>query len=83
MIPPASPATLRHMKRTNLVLDDALLNAVKLIYEEKTYSRAVNRAMEEAVRTARKGDLISMFGKVEWVGDLSEMRGDHKPQSLC
>lgn len=66
------------MKRTNLVLDDALLNAVKLIYEEKTYSGAVNRAMEEAVRTARKGDLISMFGKVEWVGDLSEMRGDHQ-----
>ena len=67
------------MKRTNLVLDDALLEAVKHIYEEKTYSGAVNRAMEDAVRTARKKDLVSMFGKVDWVGDLSEMRGDHLP----
>ena len=67
------------MKRTNLILDDALLEAVKQIYEEKTYSGAVNRAMEDAVRAARKKDLVSMFGKVDWVGDLSEMRGDHQP----
>lgn len=64
------------MKRTNLVLDGALLDAIKQIYEEKTYSGAVNRAMEDAVRTARKKDLIGMFGKVDWVGDLSEMRDD-------
>lgn len=66
------------MKRTNLVLDDTLLSAVKHIYEEKTYSGAVNRAMEEAVRAAQKRDLMNMFGTVEWVGDLGEMRGDHQ-----
>lgn len=67
------------MKRTNLVLDDVLLEAVKQIYEESTYSGAVNRAMEDAVRTARKKDLVGMFGKVDWVGDLSQMREDHQP----
>jgi len=54
------------------------MEEVLKIYGEKTYSSAVNRAMQDAVRMARLRDLHSLFGNVEWTGDLGEMREDHK-----
>ncbi|MBI5281271.1 MAG: type II toxin-antitoxin system VapB family antitoxin [Candidatus Solibacter usitatus] len=62
----------------NVVLDADVLKEAMQFYGEKTYSGAINRALKEAVRQARIKDLVSLFGKVEWEGDLGEMREDHK-----
>jgi Arc/MetJ family transcription regulator len=64
------------MKRTNLVLDEALLEEATRVLKAKTYSAAVNRALEEAIKIKRIQSLTSYFGTGLWKGDLSEMRED-------
>jgi Arc/MetJ family transcription regulator len=67
------------MKRTNLVLrEDLLLEATRLS-GEKTYSKAVERALEEYVRRARARGILALRGSGAWEGDLAEMRGDAPP----
>jgi Arc/MetJ family transcription regulator len=64
------------MKRTNLVLDEQLLEEATRLSGEKTYSRAVARALEEFVRRAKARRILDLRGSGAWHGDLSEMRRD-------
>jgi Arc/MetJ family transcription regulator len=64
------------MKRTNLVLDEQLLKDATKILGAKTYSAAVNTALEEAIRTRRVKSLSRFFGSGIWEGRLDEMRRD-------
>jgi Arc/MetJ family transcription regulator len=64
------------MKRTNLVLREDLLEEATRLSGEKTYSRAVERALEEFVRRARARQILELRGSGLWEGDLAEMRGD-------
>jgi len=64
------------MKRTNLVLDEQRLEEARRLLGTKTYSETVNKAMEEAIRIIQIRRLPDLLGKVEWHGDLSEMRED-------
>jgi hypothetical protein len=64
------------MKRTNLVLSEQLLNDVVRLSGERTYSRAVERAMEEFVRRARARQILSLQGTGLWQGELAVMRED-------
>ena len=64
------------MKRTNLVLDEHLLEEATRLSGEKTYSRAVERALEEFVRRATARRILELRGSGLWEGDLAEMRGD-------
>ena len=64
------------MKRTNLVLDEALLKEATRTLGQKTYSATVNAALKEIVRQTQFEDLADFVGKIEWIGDLSEMRED-------
>jgi Arc/MetJ family transcription regulator len=64
------------MKRTNLVLDEALLEEALRVSGERTYSRAVERALSEFVRRARAGKILELSGSGAWEGDLGVMRGD-------
>jgi len=68
------------MKRTNLVLDAHLLEEATRALGEKTYSAAVNRALEELLRVRRIQSLPAFFGKGLWEGDLPEMRQDRAPR---
>jgi hypothetical protein len=67
------------MKRTNLVLSEDLLEEVVRVSGERTYSRAVERAMEEFVRRARARQILSLHGSGLWQGSLSVMREDTTP----
>lgn len=67
---------LIHMKRTNLVLDEKLLEEAVRVLGVKTYSATVNLALNEALRMRRIQGLADYIGNVEWHGDLPEMRGD-------
>jgi hypothetical protein len=64
------------MKRTNLVLREDLLEEATRLSGEKTYSRAVERALEEFVRRAKARKILDLRGSGLWEGDLREMRRD-------
>ena len=64
------------MKRTNLVLDEELLKEATREMGLKTYSATVNAVLKEAVRRIHVRKLADFVGKIEWIGDLSEMRED-------
>jgi Arc/MetJ family transcription regulator len=64
------------MKRTNLVLDEHLLEEARKLLGTKTYSETVNRALDEAIRIIKIRSIPQFFGKGLWKGDLAEMRED-------
>jgi Arc/MetJ family transcription regulator len=66
----------KHMKRTNLVLDGDLLEETLRLSGERTYSRAVERAMEDFVRRVKARRILELAGSGAWEGDLAEMRED-------
>ena len=68
-----------HMKRTNLVLDAALLEATLKASGERTYSRAVERAMQDFVRRSKARRILDLAGSGEWSGDLAVVREDTVP----
>ncbi len=67
------------MKRTNLVLDEELLDEVARISGEKTYSAAVNRALRDYARRAKARQILELAGSGLWEGNLSELRRDEPP----
>jgi Arc/MetJ family transcription regulator len=70
-----------HMKRTNLVLDEKLLEEATRVLGLKTYSATVNKALEEAIRIQKVRSLHQFMGTNLWQGDLAEMREDNpRPQ---
>ena len=64
------------MKRTNLVLDEELLEETLRVSGERTWSAAVSRAMEEYVRRARARRILELRGSGLWEGSLARMRRD-------
>lgn len=65
------------MKRTNVVLDEHLLDEAVKVSGEKTYARTIERALREMVRLARARSIEQFAGSGVWHGDLSEMRRDN------
>jgi hypothetical protein len=64
------------MKRTNLVLREELLEEAQRLSGERTYSRTVERALDEFVRRAKARRILDLRGSGLWQGDLVTMRGD-------
>jgi len=64
------------MKRTNVVLDEQLLEEAVRVSGEKTYARTIERALSEMVRRARARSIEQFAGSGVWTGSLSEMRRD-------
>ena len=67
------------MKRTNLVLDATLLEETLKVSQERTYSRAVARAMADFVRRAKARRILDLAGSGAWEGDLAIVREDAAP----
>jgi hypothetical protein len=68
------------MRRTNLVLDEHLLDEATRALGAKTYSAAVNTALEEIIRLKKIQRIPEFFGSGIWEGDLAVMRND-RPRS--
>jgi hypothetical protein len=64
------------MKRTNLVLNGELLEEATRLSGERTYSRTVERALEDFVRRAKARRILELAGSGLWNGDLSAVRED-------
>jgi Arc/MetJ family transcription regulator len=64
------------MKRTNLVLDEQLLEEATRLSGERTYSRTVERALQEFVKRAQARRILDLAGSGLWDGDLATVRED-------
>ena len=64
------------MKRTNLVVREALLEEAVSLSGERTYSRTVERALEDFVRRIKARRILQLAGSGLWEGDLPAMRAD-------
>jgi len=64
------------MKRTNLVLDEQLLEEAVRLSGERTYSRVVSKALDDYVRRIKARRILDLAGAGLWRGPLPEMRGD-------
>jgi len=64
------------MKRTNLVLDEHLLEEATRLSGERTYSRTVERALTELVNRAKARRILDLAGTGLWKGTLSTIRED-------
>ena len=64
------------MRRTNLVLDEALLEEAARLSGERTYSRTVERALRDFVSRARARRILELSGSGLWEGNLAAMRED-------
>jgi Arc/MetJ family transcription regulator len=66
------------MKRTNLVLDEALLEEATRLSGERTYSRTVERALLEFVQRAKARRILDLAGSGLWEGNLAVVRDDRR-----
>ena len=64
------------MKRTSLVLREDLLDEAVKLSGERTYSRTVERALEDFVRRIKARRILELAGSGLWEGDLPAMRDD-------
>lgn len=62
------------MLRTNIELDEKLVNEAMKLTRKKTKKEIVNFALMELVSKLRRKKLLKLEGKVEWAGNLSKMR---------
>ena len=66
------------MKRTNLVLDEQLLEEATRLSGERTYSRTVERALEDFVRRVKARRILDLVGSGTWEGSLADVRRDSR-----
>ena len=62
------------MGRTNVVLDDDLVAEARELTGITTIRQVIHHALRELVRHKRQRQLLALRGRVEWEGDLDEMR---------
>jgi Arc/MetJ family transcription regulator len=62
--------------RTNIVIDDKLMEATLKATGIKTKREAVEQGLRTLLRLKQQTELRKLRGKYEWVGDLDAMRRD-------
>lgn len=62
--------------RTNIVIDDALMDAALRATGARTKREAVELGLRTLVRLRAQGEIRSLRGTVRWEGDLDAMRTD-------
>ena len=60
--------------RTNIVLDDKLVEEGMRLTGVKTKRELVNLALRELIERRRRKNLLKFEGKIEWEGNLNEIR---------
>jgi len=60
--------------RTNIDLDQEMLEEFQQLTNSKSKRETVHRALEEAIGMFKRRKLAEMKGQVAWEGDLEEWR---------
>lgn len=61
--------------RTTLNLDDEALGAAMSVAGGKTKTQVINEALREYARRKRRRELLRWRGKIQWEGDIDQLRG--------
>jgi Arc/MetJ family transcription regulator len=61
--------------RTNIEIDDKLMKEAQELSGLKTKKAVVQEGLQALIRQKRRRKILDLAGKVEWVGNLDEMRG--------
>ncbi len=61
-------------KRTNIELDVELVKKAMELTQHSTIKDVVHYSLNEVIRMNKRKELLKFKGKVEWEGDLNEMR---------
>jgi Arc/MetJ family transcription regulator len=62
-------------KRTNVEIDLDLVQEIMKTYKLKSIKEAVNFSLEKTIDQQKRKKLLAMQGKIQWEGNLDEMRG--------
>ena len=62
--------------RTNVVIDDKLMNSALKQSGLKTKKAAIEEGLKLLVKFKKQSKLKKYRGKLKWVGDLNKMRTD-------
>lgn len=62
------------MHRTNIELDEKVVNEAMKLTHFSTKKELVNYALRELVKKLKRKKLLALEGQIEWIGNLSEMR---------
>ena len=62
--------------RTNIEIDDKLMEDTLRVTGLKTKREAVELALQTLLRLERQKDFRKLKGKIDWQGDLEDMRLD-------
>ena len=62
--------------RTNIVIDDELMSSVMKLTGVKTKREAVEMGLKALLKLQKQGNIRNYRGKLDWVGDLDDMRTD-------
>jgi len=62
--------------RTNIVIDDELMNDALRLTGVKTKREAVEMALKSLIELKKQENLKKFRGKLKWEGDLDDMRTD-------
>jgi len=62
--------------RTNIVIDDNLMNLALQVSLLKTKKDVVEEALKLLIQTKKQAKLKEFKGILKWEGDISEMRTD-------
>ena len=62
------------MGRTNVVLDDRLIEEAKKLAGEKTARETIDLALREFVARRKRTDILAWEGTFRWRGNLDRMR---------
>ncbi len=60
--------------RTTLNIDDEALRAAMELSQGLTKTEVINEALRRMVRAKRRRHLLELRGKVEWEGDVDQLR---------
>lgn len=60
--------------RTNIEIDDNLMEKALKYSKLKTKKEVIHEALNEYVKYQMRLNLLSLQGKVKWIGDLDKMR---------
>jgi len=62
--------------RTNVVLDDDLVESALSLSGFKTKKKAIEEGLKLLIRVHRQEEIKAFRGRLKWAGDLGKMRTD-------
>jgi Arc/MetJ family transcription regulator len=62
------------MARTNIDLDDRLVEEGLRVFKCKTKKELIHLALQELLKAEKRKEILKLRGRLQWAGDLEEMR---------